>query len=267
MTDEPENPRAVSGDNKPPLSEQLATRFEEQLKQVEEIAARATAAPRAIEDEAQHNDLAQIVKDARTLTKTLDSHFKAEKAPWLEGGRTVDSFFKEPRERLDRIMSGMEKRIKAHLDAKAAAERARLAEEARQARERELAAQREADARLAEAAKARQNADVHETKMVEAATASALAAAHGSEARDAEKQSEAKPAELARTRTEAGLSTLQTFWDFEIVDLEAVSLVKLRPFIKEEHIEMAVRSFVKTHGGSQQIPGVRIFQQTKANVR
>lgn len=268
ITEVTTDPRLLPGDNKPPLAERLPIDYAAELATVETIAAAATNAPKEITTDDEHAALVKIVKDARTIGKTLKSHFEKEKAPHLEAGRTVDTFFKKPRERMDSVVTAMEKRIKVRLDAIAAAEQARIAEEARQAREKERLAREEAERQLREAAATKPgNSDVRETRMIEAAASTAVAKAHETEARSLEIAATAKPAELARTRTEEGLSTLATFIDYEITDIEAVSLVKLRPFIKHEHIEQAIRAFVKTHGEAQTLPGVRIFRNTRANVR
>lgn len=266
-TDIPTDRRLLPGDNKPPLAERLPIDYAAELATVDTIAAAATNAPKEITSDEEHSTLVKIVKDARNIGKTLKSHFEKEKAPHLEAGRTVDTFFKKPRERMESVVTAMEKRIKVRLDAIAAAEQARIAEEARQAREKEQLAREEAERQLREAAAKTSNSDVRETRMIEAAASTAVAKAHETEARGLEVAAAAKPAELARTRTEEGLSTLTTFWDYEITDIEAVSLVKLRPFFSQPDIEKAIRQFIKTHGGSQTLSGVHIFRNTKATVR
>lgn len=253
--------------NEPPLEDRLALDYMERIASIAAVAARATAAPKVITDEDGHAVIVGIVKDARQTSKATEAERVAEKAPFLEAERKVDTFFKPLTARCDTVITAMEKRIKAWLDSKAAAERARRDEEARQAREAERMAREEANKRLAEAASAKANADVHETKMVEAASAAAVANAHGADARAAERSADARPADLARTRTTEGLATLTTFWDFEVQDWDSVSLVKLRDFIPRDAIEKAIRAYVKLHGGSKPLPGVNIFENTRANVR
>ncbi len=54
-------------------------------------------------------------------------------------------------------------------------------------------------------------------------------------------------------------------WDFEITDYEKIPLDNLRPYFKRDDIEKALRFAVKQ--GARQIPGVRVFQNTKATFR
>lgn len=268
MTDEAENPRAVVGANVPPIAERLALQYAEQLAAAEAIAARANAAPRTIETDEQHEEIAKLIKDARGSSKTLESHRKSEKDPYLKQAGEVDGVFVTPRDRMDKIVTAMNQRVTAFLQAKEAAERARREEEARAAREREAAARAEAERQLQEAKRLEQvSADVAETKRIEAAVTTSVARSHASTAFAAESAAAAKPAELARTRTASALSTLEEFWDHEIIDHDVISLVVLRPFIKQEHIEMAVREFVRVHGGSKPLAGVRIFRNSRAKTR
>lgn len=296
----PSHERLLPGGNAPPLEERLPIDYAADLEAVDAVAARATAAPKAIEADDDLAILSAIVKDSRSLGKQLEAKRVAEKTPFDNASKTVHTFFKARQDRLETIVTAMDKRIKTYLDAKAAAERAarqaeadrqraaeaqkraeaeeqlRLAAEAQRAAQKEAAdraaaeqAQRAADAPapVRVSAPPAVNSDVHETRMVDAAVAFAASAGHASEARAAERGAAAKPADLARTRTDAGLATLQTFVDFEVVDWDAVSLVKLRAFIKQEHVEQAIRVFVKTHGMTQTLPGVRIFENTRSNVR
>lgn len=271
MTDTPDddtNPRAHLGANLPPIPERLAVQYQEILTSAVAIAARANAAPAKIESDEDHETINKLIKDARAADKSLESHRKAEKDPYLKQADEVDGVFVQPRDRMRKIVEAMNLRVTRHLQAKEAAERARQQEQARIAREAEQRAREEAERQLAEAAKLKQvSADVHETKMIEAAVTTSEARGHAATAFAAERASEAKPAEIARTRTSSALSTLEEFWDHEILDIEAVSLVALRSFIKQAHIEMAVREFVRIHGGSKPLSGVRIFRNSRAKTR
>lgn len=271
MTDTPDddtNPRAHLGANLPPIPERLAVQYAEILESATAIAARANAAPAKIEDDEAHEQIVKLIKDARDTHKALESNRTSEKAPYLKSASEVDGVFVTPRDRMDKIIKAMNTRVTTYLQAKEAAERARQQEEARLAREAEEAARKQAEQQLAEAAKLRQvSADVHDTKMIEAAVTTSVARGHAAAAQAAEKAAAAKPADIARTRTASGLSTLEEFWDHEITDIDAVSLVALRSFIKQEHIEMAVREFVRLHGGSKPLAGVRIFRNSRAKTR
>lgn len=271
MTDTPKDdttPLAKIGDNKPPIPERLTIQYAEILGATVEIAARANAAPAKIESDEDHETINKLIKDARAADKSLESHRKAEKDPYLKQADEVDGVFVQPRDRMRKIVEAMNKRVTTFLQAKEAAERARQQEEARIAREAEQRKREEAERQLAEAKKLESiSTDVSETKRIEAAVTTSEARSYASTAIAAERAATAKPAHIARTRTSSALSTLEEFWDHEILDIEAVSLVALRSFIKQEHIEMAVREFVRVHGGSKPLAGVRIFRNSRAKTR
>jgi hypothetical protein len=78
---------------------------------------------------------------------------------------------------------------------------------------------------------------------------------------DAERASQEAPADMARTRTASGLSTLVRGWDFEVEDWARVetALGALGPYIPRKDVEAALRRLLKTHGDSKPVAGVRIF--------
>ena len=85
-------------------------------------------------------------------------------------------------------------------------------------------------------------------------------------ARAATRATEAKPADLVRTRTETGtMATAKSWWDFEITDARELDLESLRPFIPKAALEQALRGFIAA--GGREIAGARIFEETKAVFR
>ena len=67
------------------------------------------------------------------------------------------------------------------------------------------------------------------------------------------------------TRTEAGTASMRRVWVGEIVDLDAVDLEALRPYLDKSALEKAVRGAVRA--GARKIAGVDIFEQASAVVR
>lgn len=131
------NPRAVMGDNEPPLSERLAIDHADLVKQATEAAALVPDQIRAIETDEEAAAYTDTAADIKEVIVAADAAFKVEKDPWLTGGRTVDDFFA-----FRKTLEAAVKRVRAALDARANAI---------------LAAQRRAEAEAAE--KARKEAE------------------------------------------------------------------------------------------------------------
>lgn len=112
--------------NHPPLAERLDLQYDDLRSDI----ARALAAvetPTIASDE-DALAAAELAKPLRTLQKRIDEEFKAEKAYYLEGGRTVDSFFKKIRVELDAAVSAIAKVVNDFQEQKRAAQRAAEAE-------------------------------------------------------------------------------------------------------------------------------------------
>ena len=85
-------------------------------------------------------------------------------------------------------------------------------------------------------------------------------------ARRAEAAARAKSADLTRVRSASGaVATTRTSWAFDITDLDAIPLDKIRPYLARDAIEKALRTAVRF--GARDIAGVRIFQDDKATFR
>lgn len=250
-----ENPRAVIGHNAPPpLAEILAERYAEALADVDQVASRASALPKTVTSDADLGRVGDVVKDARKLAKGLDASRKVEVEPHLTAQRETNAFFAVATDRLEKISKTLEARATDYQRAKAAEERRRRDEEARKARE-EQDRQREIAQRAAEAG-----------RQATVAKAESRAEEAAERAAQAETASKASAADLTRTRSSTGtVATTRTTWDFEIVDLAAVPLDAIRPYLPRADIEKALRGYVKM--GGRQLAGVRIFENETAAFR
>jgi len=242
--------------NQPPLLERLAADYAALSGCIDAIAARANGAPRKITTDADLDVVGAIVVDASALVRKAEAHRKDEKDEFLRSGRDVDAFFKNFIDRIDRIKQAFQAIADIYQREKVAEAR-RLAEEvARKARDEEER-QREIARRADEANRAK-TADKHGAKADEAAAI----------ADEAEALAASSAADLTRTRTASGtLATAKTEWAFEITDYEVVPLDKLRPYLKRDAVESAIRALVKVHQDKSPMTGVRIFQDIKASFR
>lgn len=245
------NPREVIGGNKPPIAEVLVEQYAALSIEVEKIALRANNGPKAIKNDADLEKVADLVKATTQLNRRVDDARKTEKQPYLDAGRDVDAFFKSWADRLDRIKASFERIATDYQREKAARERREREEAAARIRAEEERKRKEAD-----------KAKREETANRKIDEADALAA----KAAEVEASAEAAAADLVRMRTDSGtLATVRATMNFEITNWNDVDLAALRPYLKREDVEKAIRTAVKI--GITEIKGVRIYEDVKASFR
>jgi len=197
---------------------------------------------------------------------------------------------KEEEQRLDAERKERERR-----EAEEAAERKRRreAEEAAAAEERErrrveeearladARARREAEEKAAAEAKAK--AAEARARQAEAERAAAAAKREertagrqekeadgkaerlGARADRAENTANSSAADLSRTRSDMGsVGSLASHWRFEVLDIDAVPLETLRPYLHPDEIRTAIQKFMAA--GGRDLPGVHFFIEHRARV-
>lgn len=211
-----------------------------------------------VTDAASASKATQTAADVGKAIKEVDAAFKVAKAPYLEGGRTVDTYFKGLGEPLVEAKNIIERRLTVWGNKIRAEEEARRRAVAKKAREEAEAAQKAAD----EAARAM----VSEDDMDAVIEADERAARIAKEAEAARQATEAKAAELSRSRGAYGAtSSLRTDWVHGAINRETLDLEKLRMFFNDEALDKAVRAFIKA--GGRDLRGVDIKEETTARVR
>ena len=285
------------GDNREPLitADQLAKDFDYLESAVATALSSAAQLPAVFEDEEDISAAREAVRGLLNEVKRAEARREDTKAPYLDAGRVVDSYFNSLKKRCADVQAQIEARAKRYLDKKAEDERKRREEEARVAREAErkrqeeaAAAQRAADEERRKAEEARlaaqREADESKRKQAEEAAAAARAEAERKEsearaarqkevdaaaaASQAQRAAEEKPAELARTRAASGgLATLAQSFEFEITDLADLDLEALRSHLSRADLEKAIRAHVRIHKDTVPLRGVRIFPTTSAQFR
>ena len=245
--------------NNPPEGDALTLRLGEMHASLQERADELLAAVARVPatlDETTHDRAAAFVKQMKLHARKIDESRTAEKEPYLEGGRTIDAWFRRLSDPINVACKGVETKITAFLRAKADAERKAREEDARKARE-------EAERRAAEM---RTQADL------------TAAVAAEETAAQAEKAAAAKVTDLARTRTAYGTtSTLRTVLDFEIVDHDA-AVRTLAGYVDADALARAARAWLRDHKAEaellikdapdapEHIKGVRLFHNQTARV-
>lgn len=127
------NPRAVSGDNQPPLDERLALDHAELVKRANEAIDLVPDVLRPIANDEEADAYTETAKTIKDVLADADKAFEPEKKPWLTGGKKVDDFFafrKTLKAKADKAVSA----VNAWQTAKLAAQRKADAEAAEKAR-------------------------------------------------------------------------------------------------------------------------------------
>jgi hypothetical protein len=221
----------------------LIERCNELVQAMREV---ATAYPTIDDDEAL-GIAAENMRMAQALRKSSEDTRKAEKDPFLVGGRTVDAWFASFLQPLTDACDPVQKAMNAYgqrkLEAQRAAaeaERKRAAEEAQ--RQAERAAQRMTDEALTTAAEAAKEADRAEARAL------------------------ARPAALTRTRGDYGaVASVRSSWGWEVVDEAAIP----REFftLDPDKVKLAAKDRDPSGKPVAEIPGLRWVEKSVMGVR
>lgn len=251
---------AEIGHNNPPseieiLKETLAERNAKALNRAKSLNEAAGRVPDEVKDQATADKITDLEKLIGTCLKALDDGHEAEKKPFLTMGRVVDDFFRDPRVTLE----AAKKRIKGIqtrflVDKESAERKRRLAEEEK--RRQEAAVTLQAAQKLEGEGKAAA-AEV----MLEQAVAIDDDAAFFAAAATQKGQAMA----VSKGEATGAKSSLRYIKTGELLDKNVVDLEVLRPYIKPEHIQVAINMAVKA--GVKEIKGVKIWDKPEAATR
>lgn len=257
------------GHNRPDYAGDLQTRlpmdYQHFLDTVAEHEAKALDLPETVESDEDDKRVSDFIAQMRTTYKSVEATRVDEKEAFLKAERAVDGFFQPALGRIKTLADRLTRRVTEYKNAKAAAERRAREEAARVEREKadKLRREQEEAERRAEEATRADRAAAHNRKADDKAFE---AQKHEQKADELRTMAEAPAADLARTRSDKGtLSTLATQWVGVIDDYQAIPLEQLRQYISTKEIDRAVSAFVRA--GGRQLPGVRIYEESKARIR
>lgn len=210
--------------------------------------------PLTISDEPQAKHLTDAKAQLTSFAKTIEDYRRQEKQPYLDGSRAVDGWFGGAAEEVSRAVAKLRDLLGAYQRRKEEAERKRRLEDAERLR---------AEAEIRERAAREKEAAMRDAEgLADALAAQGHADKAKAEAAAAARAAEAPAAELARVRGDyGGVAAFRTAWSFRVVDMAALDLETLRPFLKPEHVEQAVRAFVR--GGGRVLRGCEIFEERR----
>jgi len=245
------------------------------------VIAASKFAPDAITGPEENQWATDALRDVKRLLKQVEDGRKLAKAPALDLGRKIDAAAEEfcqplivEEKRLTGLLTSYQieqQRIAREAEVKRQAELARQQEEERkrqaeidrQAREAEiarLAAERaERDAKTAE-----ERAKAQEAARKAMEEAAALAAQKEKEAASAKLEQAELMRATAPTAPKAAGTAVANPWVFEVTDIKALHAA--RP----ELVDLVVRRadiITRIRQGEREIPGLRIYQDTRVTVR
>lgn len=245
--------------NNPPtdaemLKEKLLEQNSKQITHAQSLIANAANLPALINDDKEAAQRADYIKAINTSEKSLEAIRVDEKEPYLTLGRVVDGFFKIYMDDLKKTKTEINKPLTDYLLRKEAEAKRKLREEAEAQRKK---AEEEAliAAALEKAKQSEKAADMLTQASISDNNAAKL-----------DKQAEAKPAELSRTRSASGVvASLRTWWTGEIKSIAALDLELLRYHISPDALQKAVTSYVSA--GGRKLTGATIYEKSESVTR
>ena len=263
------------GDNQAPYAQAVTDRLEldygELLNNAAIALGEAEALPVLVENSTDVADIAGIVVKLRDLAARSESHRKAEAEPYLRSKEAVDAFFfhrvKDP---LDGKRKDLAHRLDIYKQRQLAEQRARREAEALAARKQQEELQRLREEKEAAARRAR-SAESAEQRQAEAKAAKIEAELAAIKAEETALATLVKPARMVGERFESdersGQVTMRKTPVVVINDMNELDLELLRPFMKEEHLLMALRQWAKVTGYQQTMPGATVALRDATVVR
>lgn len=235
------------GHNQPPsdgeaFRSELVTRHNDLLDRRTALIEAADRVPETIEDEETAGKAADFIKQLTAHEKAADRARVDEKAPYLERGKWVDTFFKTV---AVAEIAGIKKRVTGLLTAY----QQKVAEEERRRREEEERHQREEADRLRREAEERAAAAQTDEELDAAVETEAQAADAAAQADRAGRAAQAGTAELSRRHSASGtVASLRTEWKCSAWWRPEIDLEALRPYLSDADIEKAIRGYIRAGG-------------------
>lgn len=251
------------------VTDRLELDFGEMLTSTETLLDEAAVLPAIIESNDDVSLIGGVVKKLRDHWKRGEAQRQAEAEPYLQAKAAVDNFFKrritEPADAMGRKLNN---RLDIYKQRELAAERARREAEATAARKAAMEAERaRQDAELA-LRRARSNRTAEE-RASEAEAAIVEAEMAAVKAETTALASLQKASKIVGERFEGDRSGKVTMRKVPVVlieDTTKLDLEALRPFLKREWLEQALRAWAKSTNHEQQMPGATVAMRDQTVV-
>jgi len=253
------------------VTDRLSSDYAELLVSTSTALDKAMGMPPACENATHVADIAALMVQLRDLAARGEAHRKAEGEPYLRSKEAVDAFFfKRVKEPLDQVRKDLGGRLDLYKQQQLAEERRRREAEALAARKAQQEAERarqEAEA-AARRARSEETQRLREEQARQARVQADMAEAAVETTTLATMQ---KPGRMVGERFEgterSGQVTMRKTAFCMIDDAGALDLEVLRPYIKEEHLLMALRAWAKATNYAVQMPGATVGLRDATVVR
>ncbi len=245
---------ATIGHNAPPdpIQELKDLLFAETIKERNNITVLDAQVSRITEitDEVAAAAATDLLSQIQKATKDYDKKRDDRKRPFMSQSNAVQDFFKDGLNQLDVLKAKISRPLTSYAKKKADEERERQAEISRQ-----LQAEAEEKARKARELEKVGLPEHAEVQMREAVKIEAQAIKAGNQT----------TAQLSTVRGVSAMSGLRKRWVAEIFNKDELDLERLRPYLKPEHLQVALNAYM--NAGGRVIKGGRIFEAETINVR
>lgn len=247
------------------LEEQVRGRHAEFLKSAQAWIDSVARAPEVIQDDATNEKIGKTVQELIKARTKAETHHKAEKAPFLESGRVIDSIFLTGVSKAAQAaQTTLENRQRVFLRKKQAEEAARLAAEVEKLRLEQEAERIASEAALGAAEKAQDRGDFQAAdEALETAAAHEEAAQTAqATAEAAETRAEGPVQDMLRVHSPLGVTISgKTEWVTTLADRAKIDWTVLEPFLSDADILKAAKAAVKA--GRRSIAGFTIESDIK----
>lgn len=248
MTNEP----ATLGHNNPPTELEILQERLQDYKEETDTLNRLSGMeiPAEIQDDDMSGKITDHIKALKNLQSGIDKIHKAEKAPYFECGKQVDSWKNRFKGEIDPLIRKASLPVLAWNKKKEEAEQLRLAELSLKAEE--------------EAVKLAKEAEAHADAGIEDTADELMDMAVREQAKAelvASKIAEVK----GRSRGDMSVASNSKTWTGELTSRGVLEIEKLRDYFTDDDINKAIKRAVKA--GAREIRGTRIYQQDKLSVR
>jgi len=239
---------------------ELAGAIDRRAELAHALQATLDAYPTITDDDAM-GEVAENRRMAEGLLRMTENRRKDLKEPFLEGGRTVDAWFRGFAEPLRPLLDQLCARMDDYAAQKEAAERKRAAEEASRRAEQAALAQAEADAARRRMRGGALFPDDPETIAVLERADTATR-----EAQEAHALATGRPADLTRvTGVYGAVTSTRLTWDFEVTDIGKVPAEYLT--VDAARVKLAMKDKDRTGKPKRVIPGIAWIPVRKTLVR
>lgn len=243
--------------NNPPteleyLKGNLEIRHLSLIQEADKHVALAKNIPQEFTEDNEANFATDYIKQVKVCQKDLESTRKLEKEPFLRQGQFIDSFFKDIGDNLEVALSRAHVPLSAYLQRKAKAEQVTREAEAK-------AMQAEAQKALEELQNQPQVSKETTNKAIEHLVTMQNVAAI------ADKAAAAPMVTFASSEGKYSKATLTKKWVGTLMNKGDLDLEKLRPYIKDEALQVAINAYVKF--GGRDLAGAKIEEIIDTQVK